>query len=85
MAYYDPEPPIGAALRAIRTERGCTIEEAASRGKITANYLGDVERSERNPTMKVVARLLAGLKVTWTEFGAVLDRLSASDPPRSAR
>jgi transcriptional regulator with XRE-family HTH domain len=40
---------------------------------VTANYLGDVERGQRNPTMKVVARILAGLRVSWAEFAQLLD------------
>lgn len=83
MAKLDDDPPVGAALRAIRKERGYTIEEAASRGKVTANYLGDVERGARNPSVKVVARILAGLHVTWAEFGTVVDRMStAASPPK---
>ena len=68
-----PDPPFGAVLRRLRTERGYTIEEAAKRGSVTANYLGDVERAQRNPTLKVVARILAGLGVTWTDFARHLD------------
>ncbi len=73
MTRFDPDPPFGAVLRRLRQERGYTIEEAAKRGGVTANYLGDVERGQRNPTMKVVARLLAGLRVTWSEFAQHLD------------
>jgi transcriptional regulator with XRE-family HTH domain len=85
MVQLEPDPPVGAALRALRKERGLTIEEAASRGKVTPNYLGDVERSARNPTVRVVARLLAGLGVTWAEFGALLDQMSTSAPVSRTR
>jgi transcriptional regulator with XRE-family HTH domain len=74
MARVDPVPSFGAVLRSLRQERGYTIEEAARRAKISANYLGDVEHGRRNPTLKVVARILAGLHVSWTEFGQRLDR-----------
>ena len=73
MARYDPDPPFGAVLRRLRTDRRFTIEEAAQRGGVTANYLGDVERGQRNPTMKVVARILAGLQVSWMQFAELLD------------
>lgn len=76
MTRFDPDPPFGAVLRRLRQERGYTIEEAAKRGGVTANYLGDVERGQRNPTMKVVARLLAGLRVSWVEFAQLLDNQS---------
>jgi len=73
MAHFDPDPPFGSVLRRLRQERNLSIEEAASRAQVTANYLGDVERGQRNPTMKVVARILAGLRVSWTEFAQLLD------------
>lgn len=73
MTRYDPAPPFGAVLRRLRQERGYTIEEAARRAGVTTNYLGDVERGERNPTMKVVARVLAGLQVSWIEFAQHLE------------
>lgn len=73
MARYDPDPPFGAILRRLRQERGYTIEEAARRGGVTPNYLGDVERGQRNPTIRVVARILAGLRVTWGEFAHLLE------------
>jgi transcriptional regulator with XRE-family HTH domain len=79
MPHFDPDPPFGAVLRRLRQERGLTIEEAAKRGDVTANYLGDVERGRRNPTMKVVARILAGMRVSWSEFAASLESYDAQD------
>lgn len=73
MARFDPDPPFGSVLRRLRQERGYTIEEAAKRAQVTTNYLGDVERGQRNPTMKVVARILAGLRMSWVEFAQLLD------------
>jgi XRE family transcriptional regulator, regulator of sulfur utilization len=73
MPRFDPDPPFGSVLRRLRQERDLTIEEAAKRADVTANYLGDVERGQRNPTMKVVARILAGLRVSWAEFAQLLD------------
>lgn len=75
MARFDPDPPFGSVLRRLRVERNYTIEEAAKRAQVTANYLGDVERGQRNPTMKVVARILAGLRVSWVEFAQLLDEV----------
>jgi transcriptional regulator with XRE-family HTH domain len=73
MARFDPDPPFGPVLRRLRQGQGLTIEEAAQRAQVTANYLGDVERGQRNPTMKVVARILAGLRVSWVDFAVQLD------------
>ena len=76
MSQFDPDPPIGAALRRIRQMRALTIEQVAARAKVTPNYLGEVERSNRNPTRRVAARILAGLRVNWSEFGALLDEMT---------
>lgn len=73
MASHASDPPYGAALRRLRQGRDLTIEEAARRAGVTANYLGDVERGQRNPTIRVVGRILAGLRVTWKEFAQVLE------------
>jgi transcriptional regulator with XRE-family HTH domain len=59
----------------LRQNRDLTIEEAARRAGVTANYLGDVERGQRNPTIRVVGRVLTGLRVTWKEFAHVLESL----------
>jgi transcriptional regulator with XRE-family HTH domain len=80
MARFDPDPPFGSVLRRLRQERGFTIEEAATRADVTANYLGDVERGQRNPTMKVVARILAGLRVNWVEFAQMLEEVKQIPP-----
>jgi XRE family transcriptional regulator, regulator of sulfur utilization len=80
MARFDPDPPFGSVLRRLRQERDYTIEEAAKRAQVTANYLGDVERGQRNPTMKVVARILAGLRVSWAEFARLLDGAESFPP-----
>jgi transcriptional regulator with XRE-family HTH domain len=78
MASVAPIPPFGPVLRQLRSARGLTIESAARRAKVSENYLGDIERGLRNPTMAVMARVLAGLRVSWTEFGQHLDAKGGS-------
>lgn len=68
------DPDVGAVLRAFRLRRGLTQEQLAARAKMHRNYVGGVERGEKSPTLKSVGRILAVLGVTWTEFGAALDR-----------
>lgn len=63
----------GEVLRAIRTDRGLTIEEVARRAKLHYVYYGDIERGKRNPTVTSLDRALAALRVSWAEFGAALD------------
>jgi transcriptional regulator with XRE-family HTH domain len=68
------DPDVGSVLRAFRLERGLTQEQVAARARMHRNYVGGVERGEKSPTLKSVGRILAVLGVTWTEFGAALDR-----------
>jgi transcriptional regulator with XRE-family HTH domain len=73
MPDHNTTPPFGKILRALREERRLTLDEAGRKSRLSPNYLGDVERGVRNPTLKVVARILAGLRVTWAEFGVRVD------------
>lgn len=68
------EPPIGAVLRDLRVQRGLSQEQLAAKAKMHRNYIGGVERGEKSPTFKSVARLLAVMGVSWSELGAALDR-----------
>lgn len=68
------EPPVGAVLRDLRVQRGLSQEQLAAKAKMHRNYIGGVERGEKSPTFKSVARILAVLGVSWSELGAALDR-----------
>ena len=46
---------LGRRMRALRSERGWTQEELASRAKKHPTYIGGIERGERNPTLTVLA------------------------------
>lgn len=69
------DPPIGAVLRDFRIQRGLSQEQLAAKARMHRNYVGGVERGEKNPTMKSVGRILAVLGVSWSELGEALDRL----------
>lgn len=65
---------LGAVLRSFRVRAGLSQEALASRAGMHRTYVGQVERSERNPTFDSLERLLGACGVTWTEFGMELDR-----------
>ena len=71
-------PPIGPILRALREERGLTQEELARKARVHRNYIGGVERGERNPTLHSIAKLLDVLRVSWTDLGRALDQARES-------
>jgi len=54
---------LAANLRRIRIERGLSQEELAAEVGIALTYLGQIERGLRNPTLQVVDRLAATLRI----------------------
>lgn len=78
-----PTPPhpsrydLGRVLRSLRKQHPgrITLEELGRRAGLHDTYIGDVERGERNPSFESVAKILAGLGVSWEEFGRLLDRI----------
>ena len=57
---------VGASLRRLRHEREMTIEQLAEHAGLHANYVGSVERGERNVTVFNLWRLAAGLGLKAT-------------------
>ena len=65
---------LGAVLRAFREQRGLSQEELGFAATLHRNYVGGVERGERNPSFESIARWLAAMNVTWRDFGDALDK-----------
>ena len=59
----------------MRQARQLTIEDLARKAKVHMVYLGDVERSKRNPTVQVLDRILTALGGDWAKFGAAIEEL----------
>lgn len=58
----------GDAIRALRDERGLTQEALADLCGLTTNYVGDCERGERNPSIRILWQLADGLGITTSEL-----------------
>ena len=59
---------LGEALRAIRQERKMSQEALADRAGLSANYVGDTERGERNISMRALWQLADGLGVSVVDL-----------------
>lgn len=65
---FDVNYQLGKRIYFLRMERKISQEELAFRSNINKNYLSDVERGTRNPTLKVVAKIAKGLNITIEEL-----------------
>jgi transcriptional regulator with XRE-family HTH domain len=58
----------GSRIRSIREAANLSRESAAERAGTGANYLGEVERGEKFPTLEMIERIAAALEVSPSAF-----------------
>ncbi len=59
---------IGDNCARIRKERGITQEELAVRSGLSQQYLSDLERGKRNPTIVTIYEISQALEVSHTKL-----------------
>jgi transcriptional regulator with XRE-family HTH domain len=59
---------LGRAIRDARAELRISQEELGLRTGVHRNYIGGIERGERNPSVKTIARLADELDVPPSEL-----------------
>lgn len=54
---------LGARIRFLRKNRNLSIEDLALIADVNHNYLSDLERGERNPTINVLYKIAKALEI----------------------
>ena len=64
----DPRVQFGMRVRDLRIERGLSQEDLAEMAGLHRNYVGGVERGERNSGLINIVRLAHALRVSPTDL-----------------
>lgn len=64
----NPQPRLGAAVHALRKERGITQEALAHDAQITVGHLSMIERGNANPSWGAVVAIAEALKVKMADL-----------------
>ena len=59
---------IGRTIRKVRESQGLTQAELAISIGLNRNYIGMIERGERNPSFLSLYKVISGLKMTVPQF-----------------
>ena len=63
---------LGARIRYLRTQKNMTIEDLALEAEINRNYLSDLERGTRNPTVVVLNKIAKALDINLSTLFEVI-------------
>lgn len=63
----------GARVRQFRKSRGLTQVALAAACELDPNYIGGIERGERNPSLENIARIARALRVPAAQLFAAID------------
>ena len=66
--FYMSNYSVGKRIREIRLKKHFSQEQIALRAGITPAYLGQIEREEKNPTVKLVEKISNALDISLSEL-----------------
>jgi transcriptional regulator with XRE-family HTH domain len=73
---------LGERVRALRRERGWTLEVLAERSGVSRAMISKLERGEKNPTLVVAAKVAEGLGMNLSELVGVEEKRKVVVVPR---
>ncbi|MGG4143875.1 helix-turn-helix transcriptional regulator [Paenibacillus algorifonticola] len=59
---------IGENVRFYRQKKGLSQEQLALQSEINTSYIGQIERGEKNPTIKTLEKIAAALNITLIDI-----------------
>lgn len=59
---------LGMRIRYLREQKKMTLEDLSFESNVNKNYLSDLERGNRNPTVKILERIAVALGLTLEEL-----------------
>ena len=59
---------LGMRIRYLREQKKMTLEDLEFEANVNKNYLSDLERGNRNPTVKVLSRIANALEISLEEL-----------------
>lgn len=78
---YESEPALafGKAVRVFRVEQGIAQEELAGLAGIARSHLGKLERGEHMPTLALILKIAAALRISSAELMTATEFNISSD------
>jgi transcriptional regulator with XRE-family HTH domain len=76
---------LGERVRALRRERGWTLEVLAERSGVSRAMISKLERGEKNPTLVVAAKVAEGLGMNLSQLVSVEEKSKVVVVPRERR
>ena len=67
------EKQLGMRIRFLRKQRNLSIEDLALEAGVNKNYLSDLERGMRNPSLKVLSKIATALKISISELTKAIE------------
>ena len=67
------EKQLGMRIRFLRKQRNLSIEDLALEAGVNKNYLSDLERGMRNPSLKILSKISKALKISISELTKAIE------------
>lgn len=58
----------GIKVKALREEKGFSIEQLANISNVDRNYISDIEKGKRNASIEIIEKVITGLETDFATF-----------------